>query len=120
MLLEYLIYYNNLWSKFEEIDSSDDRRLELHEFKAGCAVLGEHIHEDEAEAIFARMDANGGGFVLFDEFCVWVSERQMGGKALTPDQLLHCMHDAMRCKMETFHHTEARRSCKTRAVCLFV
>ena len=107
LLLEYLIFFNNLWAKFEEIDSTDDRRLELPEFIKGCAILGESIADDEAEAEFNKMDANGGGVVLFDEFCVWISDRQLGSKALTPDELLRSMRGAMKNKEEQFNHTEA-------------
>ena len=39
-LLHYLVYFNNLWHKFEEIDSDGDRRLSEAEFIKGCAVVG--------------------------------------------------------------------------------
>ena len=37
-----------VWDKFEEIDTSDDGRLDIDEFKHGCDVLGERMTEDEA------------------------------------------------------------------------
>ena len=37
-----------VWDKFEEIDTSDDGRLDIDEFKHGCEVLGERMTEDEA------------------------------------------------------------------------
>ena len=33
--------------------------------------MGLKLKRREAEKEFAKMDANGGGVVLFDEFCVW-------------------------------------------------
>jgi len=107
LLLEYLIYFNNLWAKFEEIDSTDDRRIEIDEFKRGCALLGESMSDAEAEAVFGKMDDNGGGFVLFDEFCTWISAKQLGGKAMNADELMTAMRKAMKNKEEQFNHTES-------------
>jgi hypothetical protein len=49
------------------------------EFIAGCGVVGigglSHI---ELEGIFAEIDDNGGGFVLFDEFCSWCAAHHYG------------------------------------------
>ena len=70
-LLSYLVYFNNLWHKFEEIDSDGDRRLDLPEFAQGCATLGLELSESEAAAEFAVVDRDGGGMVLFEEFCTW-------------------------------------------------
>ena len=77
LLLEYLVYFNNLWDKFDEIDSSGDRRLSVDEFIAGCGVVGERLSGSEAEAEFALIDSNHGGYVLFDEFCTWCASRQV-------------------------------------------
>ena len=72
LLLKYIIYFNALWDKFEEIDSDGDRRLDLAEFIAGCEVVGHKLNASEARREFAAMDENNGGFVLFDEFwCVY-------------------------------------------------
>jgi len=70
-----LVYFNNLFHKFEEIDASHDRRLSLEEFVDGCAVVGVPVDRGEAEREFAKMDGNDGGYVLFDEFCVWCARR---------------------------------------------
>ena len=76
LLLEYLVYFNNLWHKFEEIDSNGDRRLTQQEFQVGCVVIGEKLSRIEARAEFSAMDENGGGYILFDEFCGWCARRQ--------------------------------------------
>ena len=70
-------FFNNLWDKFDEIDSSGDRRLSVDEFIAGCGVVGERLSGSEAEAEFALIDSNHGGYVLFDEFCTWCASRQV-------------------------------------------
>ena len=81
LLLEYLVYFNNLFHKFQEIDANHDRRLTLEEFVHGCAVVGVAVDREEAEREFAKMDANSGGYVLFDEFCVWCANRECVGSA---------------------------------------
>eukprot|EP00171_Calliarthron_tuberculosum_P013175 IDg13175t1 len=38
--------------------------------------VGLSLTEEEAAVEFKKMDKNGGGKVLFDEFCVWLAEKQ--------------------------------------------
>jgi Ca2+-binding EF-hand superfamily protein len=78
LLLKYVVYFNDLWHKFDEIDVNHDHRLDLQEFKRGCAVLGIRLDYGEGESEFAAMDENGGGFVLFDEFCTWCAYKHVG------------------------------------------
>ena len=53
-----------------------------HLFIPGCSfcacdrLLGIDLSEDEAEEEFEIIDENGGGVVLFDEFCKWLAHRQ--------------------------------------------
>ena len=75
-LLSYMVYFNNLWHKFEEIDSDHDRRVDATEFAAGCVVLGLELSEMESAAEFAAVDTDGGGVILFVEFCAWVAKRE--------------------------------------------
>ena len=72
LLLVYLRQYFELYVAYNRLDSSDDRRLSLPEFRKGVGLLaqwGIDLDEGEVEAEFARIDVNGGGIVLFDEFC---------------------------------------------------
>ena len=86
---------------------ADDRRLDLNEFKFGCALLGEVMSHEDAESAFREMDVDHGGFVLFEEFCSWIAARQLGPKALTAKQLRAAMRAAIKHKEDTFNHTEA-------------
>ena len=79
LLLKYVVYFNNLWHKFEEIDEDGDRRLTEREFAAAAEVIGIKMSTAEAALEFAAMDTNNGGFVLFDEFCAWCAERHVEG-----------------------------------------
>ena len=85
LLLQYMVYFNNLWHKFEAIDSDHDRRLNLAEFTAGCQILGLDMTVEETEAEFMRCDADGGGMVLFGEFCAWCASRHIGSTALSTE-----------------------------------
>ena len=77
-LLHFLGYFNDLWGMFEEIDKDHDRRLSFEEFKNASALVGHPMSEEEASSEFIRMDEDGGGVVLFDEFCVWCAHRHIG------------------------------------------
>ena len=56
-------YFDKLWDLFDDIDTDDDRRIELHEFKAGLQKLGFNCTDAEYEEIFDDMDGNDGGKV---------------------------------------------------------
>jgi Ca2+-binding EF-hand superfamily protein len=64
---------------FDSIDQDNDHRLQLDEFKQGCElVLPElQLSPDDAAAEFRKMDDNGGGVVLFDEFCTWALQQHL-------------------------------------------
>ena len=76
LLLQHLVYFNNLHHKFAEIDANHDRRLSLEEFVRACAKVGVAVERKEAEREFAKMDDNSGGYVLFNEFCAWCARRE--------------------------------------------
>ena len=72
-LLKGLFYYNRVYHVFDKIDTDDDRRIDLAEFKAGFAVLGLD-KKHKPDAVFNTIDLNAGGIILFDEFCAWYSQ----------------------------------------------
>jgi len=74
-LLLNLFYFNKLYAAFIDIDKDFDRRLDFNEFRKGAKKLGLRLKKKEAIEEFKRMDANGGGVVLFDEFCVWYTKK---------------------------------------------
>jgi len=81
LFIRYLGYFNDLWDKFEAIDTSHDRRITPEEFANGCGVIGLPLSAEEADEEFVQLDANGGGFILFDEFCSWAARRHIGEDA---------------------------------------
>ena len=79
ILLQYLAYFNDLWSTFGQIDDNMDGRLELAEFQVAGELVGVKMSASEADGIFRSIDANGGGYILFDEFCAWSARRTFTG-----------------------------------------
>ena len=85
---------------FETRACSDDRRGDLNEFKAAIPKLAEwDVVVNDPVAEFAVVDANGGGFVLFDEFAGWALQKgldmlddgdedsEAGATPINPDDL---------------------------------
>ena len=68
-LLRYVVFFQGMWERFDEIDTDGDHKLDQGEFAKGCATLGLELSAEEAAAEFAQCDSDGGGFVLFIEFC---------------------------------------------------
>merc|ERR1719401_499771 len=77
-LLYLLDWYNDVFKAFDEIDTGDDRRVNLEEFMAGSNdILGLGLDEDTLAAEFNKIDANGGGQILFDEFANYIVKRKL-------------------------------------------
>ena len=72
--LRFLQYYNNLWSLFEAIDTTGDRRITEQEFVDNAGLL--NLGDADPATVFAEIDENKGGFVLFDELCHWMAVNQ--------------------------------------------
>jgi Ca2+-binding EF-hand superfamily protein len=71
--LRNMFFFDRLWDVFDDIDTGDDRRIDVGEFKAGMERLGSRLSDAEAQAEFAKIDRNGGGQILFKEFCHYVA-----------------------------------------------
>lgn len=78
--LEYLIVYTNLFTRFTTMDTSGDRRLTEEEFVQGAPHLGLDglgLETADLRALFRRIDRNGGGVLLFDEFCAYFASEAL-------------------------------------------
>jgi len=75
-LLGNLIYFNKAFWLFDNADGDKDRRLTEKEFKWCMSCLGEKMSDSEASMEFRRVDRNGGGIILFDEFCKYITSRK--------------------------------------------
>jgi len=74
---------SQLLTMFDEVDTGEDRRVSIDEFRAALPKLkawGVEVTDPEAE--FARADADGAGLILFAEFADWALTR--GLEAVRP------------------------------------
>ena len=63
---------------FSRLDTDGDRRLGVEEFKRVLPTLDKWgVKVSDPAATFSAIDTNGGGWVLFDEFCVWAAAQNM-------------------------------------------
>eukprot|EP00696_Hemimastix_kukwesjijk_P005131 gnl/Hemi2/16522_TR5525_c0_g1_i2.p1 gnl/Hemi2/16522_TR5525_c0_g1~~gnl/Hemi2/16522_TR5525_c0_g1_i2.p1 ORF type:complete len:170 (-),score=54.39 gnl/Hemi2/16522_TR5525_c0_g1_i2:108-617(-) len=76
LLLAYTVYFTNVWSIFAEIDDGD-RRLSREEFGRACQRLGLNLSHDQVDREFRDADRDGGGMVLFVEFCSWIARKHI-------------------------------------------
>jgi len=74
-LLLNIFWFNKLFKVFDDIDTDDDRRINLEEFTSGIGKLGLKLSGAEAEQKFKEIDTNNGGEVLFVEFCAYIRKR---------------------------------------------
>mmetsp|Transcript_107291 Transcript_107291/g.308671 ORF Transcript_107291/g.308671 Transcript_107291/m.308671 type:complete len:485 (-) Transcript_107291:324-1778(-) len=78
MLLGNLFYFNKLFWMFETVDADADRRMTYQEFRKLLNLTGamQKMSEAQAQSDFKRIDKNGGGIVLFDEFCQYFTSKE--------------------------------------------
>ncbi|CAF0806760.1 unnamed protein product [Adineta ricciae] len=77
-IIELLHHYDELSKLFEELDTNDDHRISFHEFKKGFSLLGEDDTDEQfLRKEFNSIDTNRGGYILFDEFCMYMAKRKV-------------------------------------------
>ena len=77
-VLLYLRQYYEYWVAFDTIDTNDDRRVTLQEFKQAKGVLQKWgIDMSNPEKMFKEADRDGGGMILFSEFCDWAIKKNL-------------------------------------------
>merc|ERR1712061_68472 len=75
MLLGNLFYFNKIFWLFDNADGDKDRRLTFQEFAWCLSVSGAKMSDSEVRQDFSRVDRNGGGIILFDEFCKYFTQK---------------------------------------------
>ena len=77
-LVLYLKQYYNYWQLFDAVDTSNDRRISIQEFKGAIPTLAKWgVKIDNPQASFSQIDKNNGGLILFDEFCEWAISKNL-------------------------------------------
>merc|ERR1712142_408876 len=72
-LRQYFEYY----VAFVRVDENSDKRISLDEFKSAQDKIESWVGKIDAEVEFSKIDSNGGGFILFDEFCKWAIKKNL-------------------------------------------
>jgi len=70
-----MFYFNKLYWIFDEANG-DDRRMTFPEFQMVLTLCGTQMSPSQAQQEFSKCDKNGGGMILFDEFCHYFASRQ--------------------------------------------
>ena len=73
-LLKNLHFFNQIYRVFNNIDESGDMRIDASEFSKGVKALGIRASALDARDMFNEIDNNGGGYILFDEFCRYCTD----------------------------------------------
>jgi EF-hand domain pair len=77
-LLKFLRQYYEYWVAFDRVDTDHDRRLTYKEFLQSASKLEQWgIDMSDPESIWREVDRNGGGKILFDEFCDWAIRKNL-------------------------------------------
>mmetsp|Transcript_14138 Transcript_14138/g.20723 ORF Transcript_14138/g.20723 Transcript_14138/m.20723 type:complete len:513 (-) Transcript_14138:154-1692(-) len=71
--VQFVVYYNNLWAVFNYADADSDKRITVEELEAANLNLPQDM---TAQQVFDEMDTNHGGYVLFEEACLWMAKRK--------------------------------------------
>jgi len=77
-LLLCIRQYLEYWVMFDSMDTDDDERMSLREFKAAIELLRKWgVKVDDPEKVFGEIDKSGGGKVLFNEFATWALTKSL-------------------------------------------
>ena len=78
ILLVYLRQYFEYYVMFSRIDTSDDFKVNLKEFKKALPTLEKWgIKMKNPEAEFKTIDHNNSGSIMFDEFCEYAIKKNL-------------------------------------------
>jgi len=70
--------YFEYWEAFSRTDENNDRRINLIEFVNARSKIETWVGAiGDIEGEFAKIDKNGGGYILFDEFCEWAITKNL-------------------------------------------
>ena len=80
LLLVYIRQYYEYYVAFNRIDTNQDSRIDIGEFRNAVDTLAKwniKLEPKEVDATFAKLDKSGGGAILFDEFCHWAIKQKL-------------------------------------------
>eukprot|EP01043_Picozoa_sp_COSAG02_P031755 COSAG02_NODE_2087_length_9877_cov_286.163939_1_plen_2544_part_00 len=76
-LLRATIFFQEMWARLEEISERDDATLNVNDFRAACALMGQRLSDTDCQAEHQMLRAKEKGRVFFLTFCVWLARRHI-------------------------------------------
>ncbi|KAL7566794.1 hypothetical protein ACA910_019385 [Epithemia clementina (nom. ined.)] len=73
VFLRLIRYFDNLYYVFSLMDTDGDRHLSRQEFCNAADILGV---QGDPHAVFEEMDEHLLGYIIFDDFCIWMAEHR--------------------------------------------
>lgn len=77
LVLVYLRQYFEYWVAFKRVDDDSDSRISLEEFVDAREEIEKWVGPIEPEETFKKIDTNGGGKILFNEFVEWAIQANL-------------------------------------------
>jgi Ca2+-binding EF-hand superfamily protein len=78
IFLVYLRQYFEYFEMFQIINTDGDRKLSYKEFQTAVPKMEKWgIKITDPKKVFAEIDLDKGGFIMFDEFCHWAIKNQL-------------------------------------------
>lgn len=78
IFLVYLRQYFEYYEMFDRIDTGDDKKINVYEFTTAVPELAKWgVKVEDPGKSFKEIDTNGGGEILFDEFCHWAIKHSL-------------------------------------------
>jgi len=75
-LLGNLFYFNKIFWLWDYVNVDKDSRLDVKEFSRLMSIAGVRMKKAEVQQEFRKVDTNGGGYILFDEFCQYFTAKR--------------------------------------------
>jgi len=91
LMLRSLAHFEELWEKFDAADTGNDRRIDFEEFLAALPQMGMQLSNAQARQMFEEIDENGGGQILFDEFCTYCARLKASESAAAAEPSISTM-----------------------------
>ena len=87
-LIQFIISYTKIMRQFTKVDTSSDKRISFEEFVAAFRDLEPSKSQSDAKGVFRTIDKNGGGFILFEEFCAYFAAKSAKAQiSLSPEDI---------------------------------
>ena len=78
IILVYLRQYFEYYVMFCRVDTSDNFKVDINEFKQAIPTLEKWgIKVTDPVSEFKKIDKNGGGSIMFDEFCEYAIQKNL-------------------------------------------